>query len=74
MVGGRCTKCTTYHDANILEWDNQKHKRTIPINDKTRNVGIITIPPDISEYIHVIVADEEEELADQDTKSMKSIQ
>ncbi len=46
---GRGTKCTTYHDAIILEWDNQKFKRTIPPNHKTRNVGIIT---GISEYLH----------------------
>jgi hypothetical protein len=32
---GRRTKCTTYHDAIILEWDNKKYKRTIPIKDKT---------------------------------------
>jgi hypothetical protein len=43
---------TTYHDAIILEWDNQKFKRTIPINHKTRNVGIITTPAGISEYLH----------------------
>ena len=49
---GRGTKCTTYHDAIILEWDNQKFKRTIPINHKTRNVGIITTPAGISEYLH----------------------
>jgi hypothetical protein len=48
---GRGTKCTTYHDAIILEWDNQKYKRTIPINHRTRNVGIITTPAGISEYL-----------------------
>ncbi len=47
---GRGTKCATYHDAIILEWDDQKFKRTIPINHKTRNVGIITTPAEISEY------------------------
>jgi hypothetical protein len=49
---GRGTKCTTYHDSIILEWDNQKFKRTIPINHKTRNVGIITTPAGISKYLH----------------------
>jgi hypothetical protein len=48
---GRGTKCTTYHDAIILEWDNQKFKRTIPINHKTRNVGIITRPAEVTEYL-----------------------
>ncbi len=48
---GRGTKCTTYHDALILEWDNQKFKRTVPINHKTRDVGIITTPAGISEYL-----------------------
>jgi hypothetical protein len=49
---GRGTKCTTYHDANILEWDNQKFKRTIPINHNTRNVGIITTPAGKGKYLH----------------------
>jgi transposase InsO family protein len=49
---GRGTKCTTYHDAIILEWDNRKYKRTIPINDKTRNVGIINTPTGIKRYLH----------------------
>ncbi len=49
---GRGTKCTTYHDASILEWDNKKYKRTIPINNKTRNVGIISTPTGIKKYLH----------------------
>jgi hypothetical protein len=49
---GRGTKCTTYYDAIILEWDNQKFKKTIPMNHKTRNVGITTTPAGISEYLH----------------------
>jgi hypothetical protein len=49
---GRGTKCTTYHDAIIMECDNQNFIRTIPINRKTRNVGIITTPARISEYLH----------------------
>jgi hypothetical protein len=49
---GRGTRCTTYHDAIILEWNDQEFKRTIPINDKTRNVGIISTPTGINEYLH----------------------
>jgi hypothetical protein len=46
------TQCTTYHDAIILEWDNEKYKRTVTINDKTRNVRIITTPQGIKRYLH----------------------
>ena len=49
---GRGTKCTTYHDAIILEWDNRRFKRTIPINRHTRNVGIISTPTGINGYLH----------------------
>jgi hypothetical protein len=49
---GRGTKCTTYHDAIILEWDNRRFKRTIPINSHTRNVGIISTPTGINGYLH----------------------
>ncbi len=49
---GRGTKCTTYHDAIILEWDNRRFKRTIPINRHTRNVGIISTPIGIDGYLH----------------------
>jgi len=49
---GRGTRCLTYHDSIVLQWDNRKHKRTIPINDKTRNVGIISSPPGIKRYLH----------------------
>ncbi len=49
---GRGTKCTTYHDAIILEWDNKKYKRTVPINDKARNVGIISTTTGIKKYLH----------------------
>ncbi len=35
-----------------MAWDNKKLKRTIPIKHKTRNVGIITTPTGISEYLH----------------------
>jgi hypothetical protein len=45
---GRGTKCTTYHDAIILEWDNQKFKRTIPIG----NVGIIGTPAGRKGYLY----------------------
>ncbi len=49
---GRGTKGTTYHDAIILEWDNQKFKRTIPINEQTRNVGIISTPAGTKGCLH----------------------
>jgi hypothetical protein len=49
---GRGTKCTTYHDVIILKWNNQKFKRTIPIDDQTRNVGIISTPLGINGYLH----------------------
>ncbi len=35
-----------------MEWDNKKYKRTIPINDKTRNVGIISTPTGMKRYLH----------------------
>jgi hypothetical protein len=49
---GRGTKCATYHDAIIFEWDNRKFKRTIPINNHTRNVGIVSTPTGINGYLH----------------------
>jgi hypothetical protein len=51
---GRGTKCTTYHDAIIQEWDNNKYKRTIPLNTKTRNVGLITAPHGIKKYLKAL--------------------
>ncbi len=44
-----------------MEWDNQKYKRTIPINHKTRNVGIITTPAGKNEYLHEFERHEKED-------------
>jgi hypothetical protein len=50
MKQGRGTKCTTYHDAIILQWSHGKYTKTIPITKQTRNVGIITSAPGIHNY------------------------
>jgi hypothetical protein len=47
---GRGAKCTTYHDAIILTWSNGKHQKTIPITKQSRNVGIMTSAPGITQY------------------------
>jgi len=44
----RSTKCTTYHDAIVLQWGH--HKRTIPISHRTNNVGILTTSPGNIKY------------------------
>jgi hypothetical protein len=49
---GRGTHCTTYHDAIVLEWNNQEVKKTMPINKMTRNVGIISTNAGIIGYLH----------------------
>ena len=50
MKQGRGTKCTTYHDAIILQWSHSEYTKTIPITKQTRNVGIITSAPGIHNY------------------------
>jgi transposase InsO family protein len=47
---GRGAKCTTYHDAIILTWNNWKHQKTIPLTKQSRNVGIMTSAPGITNY------------------------
>jgi hypothetical protein len=50
MGQGRGTKCTTYHDAIILQWSHSEYTKTIPITKQTRNVGIITSAPGIQNF------------------------
>jgi len=48
---GRGTRCLTYHDAIILEWNDRKYRRTIPLSQHSRNVGVITSPIGIKSYL-----------------------
>ena len=53
---GRETKCITYHDAIILEWNNGKYKKTIPLTPDSRNVGLMTSPVGHRQYLRACSA------------------
>jgi len=50
LNNGRQTNCITYHDAIILQWDNGRYKKTIPISQHTNNVAMMTTAPGITAY------------------------
>ena len=43
------TWCATYSDSVVLEWDQRKYRRTIPLSAKT-NVGMLQTAPGFSQY------------------------
>jgi hypothetical protein len=50
LNNGRQTNCITYHDATILQWENGRYKKTIPISQRTNNVDLMTTAPGITAY------------------------
>lgn len=43
------TRCTTFDNRILLEWEQRKYKKTVPLDGKT-NVGIMTTAPSIRRY------------------------
>jgi hypothetical protein len=46
----RGTRCVTYDDVIILEWNQRKQKRTIPLERKGSNVAQITTSTGYKRY------------------------
>ena len=46
----RGTWCATYSDAIVLQWNQRKHTRTIPLNSHGSNVGTITTAPGYNRF------------------------
>ena len=44
------TRCITNGDEVILEWNQRKHKRTIPLDKATGNVGVLHTAPGSQAY------------------------
>jgi hypothetical protein len=45
------TKCTTYASTMVLEWDDLKHKVTVPIDRRTANIGRMYTAPGFKKYM-----------------------
>lgn len=43
-------RCATYNDAIVLEWDGRRKKKTIPLDIRGSNVGIMRTSPGFQAY------------------------
>jgi len=50
IINGRQTNCVTYHDAIVLQWENGRFTKTIPLSQHPNNVAMMTTAPGTTTY------------------------